>query len=117
MAQAVRIFVDVLQRGTFGTDVTAAERILAIAADGDDPRAVDLDLEPADRLAEIARAENGAHRAKHYTVAQAPPPLATGDTQHDADAFFVSGRLSSSTTNTSHSLPSGSCTQVLSCFA
>src|SRR5690242_17553294 len=29
----------------------------------------------------------------------------------------VSARLSSSTTNTSHSFPSGSCTQVLSCSA
>lgn len=47
---------------------------------------------------------------------QASLPFGAGPPQH-AEAFAVSGRLSFSTTKASHSLPSGSCTQVLSCVA
>lgn len=43
--------------------------------------------------------------------------VAPATTQHDADLLVTSGRFCSRTTNASHSLPSGSTTQLLFCTA
>ena len=52
----------------------------------------------------------------HYFLAAASGAQHSGP-QHDRSATLFSGRLSSRTANTSHSLPSGSFTQALSCSA
>ena len=56
LAQAIRIFVQRLERGTLRADVAAAERVVVIAADRSDPPALGLDRQPTHRLAERAGA-------------------------------------------------------------
>ena len=56
LAQPVGIVVQVLQGHRLGADMAAAERVLPVAADGDDLVAAVVDLDPAHRLAEVARA-------------------------------------------------------------
>ena len=53
-SQAVGVVVDVLVRGPLRADVAAAEGIVPIAADREDLPSGRLDLEPADRVAQIA---------------------------------------------------------------
>jgi hypothetical protein len=55
--QPIRILVNVPQRHRLGTDVTAAERVFAVAADGHDPLALHLDAQTARRLAQGAGRE------------------------------------------------------------
>ena len=45
LLQAIRVIVEVLERGSFGTDVTAAEDVVLVASDGDDLLAFDFDFE------------------------------------------------------------------------
>ncbi len=67
-AQPVRILMEILQAERLRTDVTAAERVLLIAADGEDLRAADADLDAADRLAEVAGAVVGVLRGAHHQI-------------------------------------------------
>ena len=53
-AQAIGILVQVLQRGAFGADETAAEDVIVVAADAGYPIAAQRDREPAGGFAERA---------------------------------------------------------------
>ena len=64
-AQAVRVRVDVLERGRLRADVAAAEGVLFVAADRDDAVALDLDLDPAHGFAEVAGAVVGVRHGRH----------------------------------------------------
>ena len=57
--QPVGVGVDVGERDALGADVAAGERVGVVAADRGDAVTLDGQLEPADRLAEVADAERG----------------------------------------------------------
>jgi len=54
--EPVRVFVDVLERDRLRAQVAPAQRIVAVAADPQDPAALVLDGEPADGFAQVAGA-------------------------------------------------------------
>ena len=79
-AQPVGVGVDVGERDPLGADVAAGERVGVVAADRGDPVTLDGQLEPADRLAEVAHAERGdgvgpGCRGRHPCIV--PLPLST----------------------------------------
>ena len=55
--QAVRVVVEVRERRGFRTDISLAERIVSVSADGNDPVAVDLDRDAAGGFTEGAGQE------------------------------------------------------------
>jgi len=69
-AQPVGIVVELGQRRRLGADVAAAERVVVVAADRDDPLALDLDRDAAHRLAEMTGPEVRGHAGNHTL----PPP-------------------------------------------
>ncbi len=80
-AQPVGVVLDVLQGDRLGTDVAAAERIVPVAADGHDPLAGELDLDAADRLAQVAGAvvpvrARRAHERENGQILACPPGAA-----------------------------------------
>ena len=66
--QPVGILVDILEAQRLRTDMPAAERVLLVAADGEDLTAAQADLDAADRLTKVAGAIVGVFRGAHGRV-------------------------------------------------
>ena len=66
-AQAVGVGLEVLDRGALRAEVAAAEHVVAVAAHERDLVVVEVQLEPARRFAELARAvrDRSAWRAAY----------------------------------------------------
>src|SRR4026208_1696814 len=62
MSEAILVEVNILQRNSFGTDVSAAERVILVAADVQATICFNRDLDATDRFAEMAVAIVKRHR-------------------------------------------------------
>lgn len=71
-AQAIGVVMELCERRAFRANVTLAENIVPVAADGDDAITIELDGEPAHGLAQVAGAKVSRPRMHggEYTVAK-----------------------------------------------